>query len=825
MLTRDAWHRLEELFHRASALPEAEREAYARAQAGDDPELLRELLAMLRASTEATRRLQTPLRGIAELMGPDSETPPLAAGTRLGPWAILRLLGAGGMGQVYLAERADGAYQREVAIKLIATRASSERMRGGFEYECRLLAQMQHPAIAHIHDAGTDADGRPYLVMEYIRGEPITCWCDRHRLDLRGRVELLVKVCEGVQHAHQKGVIHRDLKPGNLLVTEVDGRPQPKIIDFGIAAELDGLHAGAAGGTPGYMSPEQSAPEGNIDARSDVHALGALLHELACGARPAADASAAPSLHLQAMPAQERQRVAEARGTTPSRLARDCRDGLDAIATMALQPDPAARYEAVSALLGDLRRWLGHYPVAAGGNGRFATLRKFVRRNRLAVFSAAALLLVLVGGLASTAWSLHQARQEARRAKVTADYLSSIFDSVDPAVAGDADKTLLLHVLDQASARAARDLAAFPDVQADMELLLASNLISLSEYDKAIVHLQSVRALAARHPGTLEFQRLRAMQVMGDALGSAGRVDEATRVLREGIAAAERGPAAWRWLAEDMRSRLSLMLFYQGKTQEGLSMGHAAFAALSTLVPGDDQQRLDAENRYAGMLADSGQYRQAESLYADIIERRMRLNGADHPLTIFARRQVAILHLQERRFAVAENELHPLLASVQRLYGADSEMAADTGSLLGGALREQGKVDAAGPYYRQDMEFNVRRYGADSFRGIITRHNHANWLLADGQASAAEREQTELLGIARAKLGDVHQVTAEILRGLAEAELALGKLPAARRHAEQSLHVTEQLYGDAGKEAQHDIRDTLARIDLASGKQPTAKAP
>ena len=824
MLTRDTWHRLEELFHQASGLPVAEREAFARQQAGDAPELLAELLAMLRASTEATRRLETPLRGIAELLEPGSETATLPAGTRLGPWAIVRLLGAGGMGQVYLAERADGAYRHEVAIKLIATRASSERMRGGFEYECRLLAQMQHPAIAHIHDAGTDADGRPYLVMEYIRGEPITHWCDRNRLDLRGRIELLAKVCEGVQHAHQKGVIHRDLKPGNLLVTEVDGRPQPKIIDFGIAAELDGLHTGPAGGTPGYMSPEQSIPDGNIDARSDVHALGALLHELACGARPAADAPAAPSHHLASMALQERQRVADARASTPARLARDCRDGLDAIATMALQPDPAARYDAVSALLEDLRRWLGHYPVRAGGNGRFAMLRKFVRRNRLAVSSASALLLVLLGGLAATGWSLHQARQEAQRAKVTADYLSSILDSVDPAIAQGADKTLMLHVLNRASARASRDLAAFPDVQADMELLLAINLISLSEYDKAIAHLQSVRTLAARYPGQLEFQRLRALQIMGDALGSAGREVQATQVLREGIAAAERGPAAWRWLAEDMRSRLSLSLFYQGKAQEGLRMGRDAFSALSALMPADDQQRLDAEKRYADMLVESGQRDAAEPLYRDLIERRMRLNGADHPLTLFARRQIAILHLQERRFDVAETELRPLLASVVHLYGADSEMAADIGSLLGSALREQGKVKAAGPYYRQAMEYNLKRYGADAFNAIVTRHNHANWLLADGQPLAAEHEQTALLGIAEARLGDVHQVTAEILRGLAEAELALGKRPAARRHAERSLQIIEKLYGEAGKEAQRDIRDTLARIDSVPAEKPAAKA-
>nr|WP_313790118.1 serine/threonine-protein kinase [Xanthomonas citri] len=213
---------------------------------------------MLAVESQATLRVRAPLKQAAAALR--APLPELPAGTRFGAWAIDRLIGAGGMGQVYLGHRADGAYEREVAIKLVAADALDAQGRALFEFECRLLAQMVHPAIAQIHDVGTDAHGQPYLVMEYLRGEPITWWCDEHRLSLHARVLLMLRVSEAVQHAHQKGVIHRDLKPSNVLVSEIDGRPMPGVIDFGIAVDATNPAMTYAHdrGTPGYMSPEQA---------------------------------------------------------------------------------------------------------------------------------------------------------------------------------------------------------------------------------------------------------------------------------------------------------------------------------------------------------------------------------------------------------------------------------------------------------------------------------------------------------------------------------------------------------------------------------------
>ncbi|NIJ78425.1 non-specific serine/threonine protein kinase/serine/threonine-protein kinase [Xanthomonas campestris] len=819
-----SWQRLEALFHHACLLPVEARQAFARAQAGDDVALRDELLAMLAVEAQATLRVRAPLQQAAAALR--APLPELPAGTRFGAWAIDRLIGAGGMGQVYLGHRADGAYEREVAIKLVAAEALDAQGRALFEFECRLLAQMVHPAIAQIHDVGTDAHGRPYLVMEYLRGEPITRWCDAHQLSLQARVLLMLRVGEAVQHAHQKGVIHRDLKPSNVLVSAVDGRPMPGVIDFGIAIDVSnpGMISAHGRGTPGYMSPEQARGAPDVDARSDIYALGAMFYELSCGLAPVADRDGVPqppSQRVASVPADARARICAVRATTHGKLQDRLRDGLDAIVLRALAPEPGARYASVSALLDDLHRWLDGYPPRALQAGGWLRLRKFTQRHRSGVLAGGLASIALIGGLGASLWSQQQAARDAQRAQVTGDFMSSVLSSVDPGIAQGLDKTLMLRVLQQASQRAARELADQPDARTQVELTLGRTLIALGDYPQAMLHLRTAQALAQQHTGAASVPALEAACMLGQALVGAGKANEGEQALRQGMAQAARGNAEQQALGNEMRARLAWALRDQGRMADAMAESrHAYVAALANAATTADQ-RIDAGNVHAGILADVGQLVPAIALQRSLLRERIAMRGPEHPLVLSMRNSLAVFLLMQRDFAAAEAELASLLRLTRKLYGDNAADTLMVESNLAHALRQQGKLAEAGPHYRATLERASALFGDDAPATITYRSNHAFWLLDDGQLDASLAEQRAALATSLRVLGRAHPQTAEILRGLSEAERRLGQMAAARDHAEQALQILTGIYGDA-EEPLRAVRQTLALVAPAKALPATS---
>jgi serine/threonine protein kinase/formylglycine-generating enzyme required for sulfatase activity len=407
--------RLVSLFDSASALPSAARAAFVERECGSNRALrteLERLLAGLSGEDVFERLADTPL-------------PP---GMRIGPYRILEQVGHGGMGEVYAAEQVEPVVRR-VALKVIRRGMDSAQVVVRFEAERQALARMSHPNVAQVFDGGTMADGRPYFVMEYVAGESITDYCDRHRLSTRERVALFIAVCEGVQHAHQKGLIHRDLKPSNLLVMQRDGEPVAKVIDFGVARATTGrlvdrtlqTMVGQIVGTLDYMSPEQADPNGmDVDTRSDIYSLGVVLYQLLSGLLPF-DLSSTDGLRFsevqRAICSQEAVKpstrlrresgsataIALAHGTDERVLVRQLAGDLDWICMKALEKDPARRYASVSELAQDLRRHLAHEPVLAGRPGVLYRARKFVRRHRVGVTAGAALIVVALAGLGGIA--------------------------------------------------------------------------------------------------------------------------------------------------------------------------------------------------------------------------------------------------------------------------------------------------------------------------------------------------------------------------------------------------------------------------------------
>ena len=364
--------------------------------------------------------------------------------TQIGRYRLLERVGEGGHGIVYHAEQHEPV-RRQVALKIIRPGMDTEAVISRFEAERQALALMEHPYIARVLDAGATASGRPFFVMEWVRGERITAYCDRHRLSLARRLELLVRVCQAVQHAHQKGVIHRDLKPSNLLVVEIDGQAAPKVIDFGIAKAagprlsehtVHTVELGAFIGTPAYMSPEH-ADEGSagVDTRGDVFSLGVVLCELLVGRPPFAATDWArlapdeirrlvrarearrPSAVFAELPPEAAEEIAAARGLAPARLAEALRGDLDWIALKALAPDRERRYESVAAFVADLRAHLGHAVVSARPPSRVYQAGRFVRRHRGPVVATSLVLVSVLGGLIATT-RLYLREQHALRAQL-----------------------------------------------------------------------------------------------------------------------------------------------------------------------------------------------------------------------------------------------------------------------------------------------------------------------------------------------------------------------------------------------------------------------
>ncbi len=457
-MTIENWQRVKELLDQVIEMAPEQRANFLDEACGSDAGLRAELESLLSAADDLSADfLQSPLSSEfgREMQGIESAGA-LAAGQIFAQrFELIRKLGEGGMGQVWLAEQISPV-RRQVALKLIKAGMYDEAVVQRFQSERQSLAIMDHPAIAKVFDAGTTPLGQPYLVMEYVPGLPITEYCDLHKLTIQDRLELFIQACEGVQHAHQKAIIHRDLKPSNILVIEVDGKPTPRIIDFGLAKttapQVSGeslfTQLGQFIGTPGYMSPEQASPSArDIDTRTDVYTLGVVLYVLLTGLQPfETKRREKPSLEEWLRQLREEEppspstkvsgdkdissssATADARGTEPKRLVSELREDLDWITMKALERDRTSRYGTPSELAADLKRFLNDEPVVARPASAGYQIRKFVRRHR---FAAAFIGMVTVLSVVASGAALIAARQKSEAEHQAAETLKAQARLVD----------------------------------------------------------------------------------------------------------------------------------------------------------------------------------------------------------------------------------------------------------------------------------------------------------------------------------------------------------------------------------------------------------
>ncbi len=717
----DRWNLIRSIFDRAVQVPRNDREALVTKLCKGDESMRSEIMDLLRADTEA----ETFLGGVAiDIVGRDTDET-LESESRIGPFRIVKPIGRGGMGRVYLAERADGSFQQQVALKLLNRSDHSDRVAQRFQMERQILARLQHPNISRLLDGGVTSSGAPYFAMEYVEGKPIDEHCDANRLTIDERLDLFHTVCNAVHYAHQNLVVHRDLKPANILVT-ADGTV--KLLDFGIAKILtddslddsddlafaDLTQTGESVMTPAYASPEQVRGD-DITTATDVYALGALLYELLTGRRPfekerplhelrqlilAADPDRPSTAVSKVAPVQPSttgeskatiDTVSLARSTRYERLRRRLSGDLDNICLKALRKEPERRYSSAEQLASDVHRHIVGLPVTARPDTVTYRTRKFVSRHRVStgLALAAATTIVALTGFYTQRLQTERdvARIESAKSAEVIEFMRSIFENVDPAEARGQDLSAR-ELLDLGAERLSTDLANQPAVQGTMFLTLGSVYYEL------------------------------------------GLEDESERLLNEGLEVLQRVYEEPN--AEITATRLSLGLIYQdrGEVERADSVYSRVYREKLALTGPRHDDIAEIQSAMAFLAETRGDYQTADSLFRAVLSLSQNLHEAEHPRVVHAMVKLGQFLRTIDKPGEAEPLLREALALQEKYYDGDHVDIASTKRQLAGILRVQRKYPEAESLYVQALRTRRKMLGENHIEVANTLNSYAT-LLAD----------------------------------------------------------------------------------------------
>jgi len=765
--------------------------------------------------------------GLADRSGTES---PLreGPGSRIGVYKLIQLIGEGGFGFVFMAQQ-EQPVQRVVALKIIKLGMDTRQVVARFEQERQALAMMDHPNIARVLDAGATDTGRPYFVMEMVKGEPIAGYCDKNNLTIEQRLELFAQVCTAVQHAHTKGIIHRDIKPSNILVSLQDGRPSAKVIDFGIAKATSSKltertlfteHRQLIG-TPEYMSPEQAEGSLDIDTRTDVYSLGVLLYELLTGTTPFSGKELRSAAYGEIqriireveppVPSTRLSRnsetiagIAAKRRTEPRKLGSTIRGELDWIVMKALEKDRQRRYETANGLGMDIQRYLLGEAVLAAPPSTSYRLRKLVQRNKVAVLAGSAVAASLLAGLVTAAWQASiargqrdravaaegQTKQRAEELQQVSDFQATMLSQIDATQAGEDLVADIRERFDKALVK----MEVGTEQRATRAAVLAGELAEVNATDAAAamidrtILLPSIKAIDEKFKGQPSVDAT-LRHTLAELYQNLGQYGEAER--QQVLALETRRRVLGEMHADTMMSinNMASILEQQGRESEAEVLYREAVEKRKKVLGMDHHDTLSSMGNLGNLLRDQRKFDEAEPLLRQSLDGMRRVMGPAHRDTLIAMNTYGFLLIDTGKVKEAEPYWREAYEIGSREFGADDRDVLVWTNNMGGLLGSLGRHGESEPYYRKAMEGTRRVHGLEHPNSIGCVMSYGNVLVSLGRFGDAEAYFREALAVRERTLGKDHRDTLESMWKLGNA------LRAQVKYAEAEVYLRESLEG------------------------------
>jgi serine/threonine-protein kinase len=763
----ELWQRVSALFEQALDIDVSARDTWIAEQCAGDAELESALRALLTADNSADSQefLDAPVPSAIDI----------SAQQKFGPYRLLRLLGQGGMGEVHLAERADGVFEQRVALKLVPHPTPGLIQR--FVQERQILARMEHPNIARLLDGGIGDHGVPYFAMEYVEGVPISRHVDELKLDVTATLKLFLQVCDAVQYAHRNLVVHRDLKPSNIFVA-VDGTP--KLLDFGVAkvlstTDVDPTHTATRVFTPDYAAPEQILGH-PVTTATDVYSLGVVLYELLTGAKPY-------SFNRKATPDQVTESM-DVSAPSASRFAaidtqrrKQLRGDLDRIVLTMLAREPERRYGTVEALSNDIRRFLDGRPIAARGDSASYRLRKFVRRNRIAIAASLIVALSLLAATVISMWQAHRANLQAERAETVKAFLVSVFSTVNPDE-NHGDSITARMLLDNGATRVDREMVSQPALHAELTDMFGNLYYDIGE-------------------------EKRSEELLKQAVQMSENIEEDPTLYAKAL--------------------IDLGQMERIRADFPAALDHETKARDRAAAAGDKATVTNARREIAETLYEKGDYAQAETLFRAVLNEDIALHGQTSDEVAHDSHQLALLLDNLTRWDESEVYYKRALGLARALHG---EM--DTGvatSLNDYALMLSNKSDFAGaePMMRDALALHIKLEGPDHPHTLESQNNLSTILNGEGKYDEAMAILQHVVDVRRRISGERHANTAVALNNLAIPEFAHGQYEAAEKNLREAIDIWTQTKGADHPDTASAMR-SLAAVFRADDKFAEAEA-